>query len=96
MHGVKLVISDGHSGLGAARRAVLGSAPWQRCQPVLDGQSRVPLAAKSWGVCAQTGDANGSGGRYRSQVNAPDRKTAEEFLQAVIQKNTVSAPKLST
>lgn len=32
MHGVKLVISDNHEGLGAARRAVLGSVPWQRCQ----------------------------------------------------------------
>jgi len=32
MHGVKLVISDDHVGLGEARRAVLGSVPWQRCQ----------------------------------------------------------------
>ena len=31
MSGVKLVISDDHEGLGAARRAVLGSVPWQRC-----------------------------------------------------------------
>lgn len=32
MQGVQLVSSDDHSGLGAARRAVLGSVPWQRCQ----------------------------------------------------------------
>jgi transposase-like protein len=32
MNGVKLVISDAHEGLGAARRAVLESVPWQRCQ----------------------------------------------------------------
>ena len=32
LHGVKLVTSDDHEGLGAARRAVLGSVPWQRCQ----------------------------------------------------------------
>lgn len=32
MNGVKLVISDDHEGLGAARRAILGSVPWQRCQ----------------------------------------------------------------
>ena len=31
MKDVKLVISDDHEGLGAARRAVLGSVPWQRC-----------------------------------------------------------------
>jgi transposase-like protein len=29
MNGVKLVISDDHTGLGAARRAVLGSVNWQ-------------------------------------------------------------------
>jgi putative transposase len=32
MSGVKLVISDNHAGSGAARRAVLSSVPWQRCQ----------------------------------------------------------------
>jgi putative transposase len=32
MSNVKLVISDDHTGLEAARRAVLGSVPWQRCQ----------------------------------------------------------------
>ena len=28
LHGVELVTSDDHEGLGAARRAVLGSVPW--------------------------------------------------------------------
>ena len=32
MRGVRLVISDDHAGLEAARRAVLGGVPWQRCQ----------------------------------------------------------------
>jgi transposase-like protein len=31
----------------------------------------------------------------RSMFNSPDRKTAEEFLYAAIQKYSVSAPKLS-
>jgi len=31
----------------------------------------------------------------RSIFNAPDRKTVEELLQAAIQKNAVSAPRLS-
>jgi len=31
MHGVELIISDDHSGLKAALRAVLPSVPWQRC-----------------------------------------------------------------
>lgn len=71
MHGIRLVNSDDHAGLGAARRAIFGSVPWQRCQPVLDGQSRVPLAAKCWGLCAQTGNAIGSGGRYQSHIQCP-------------------------
>ncbi len=32
MCGVQFVVSDDHSGLKAARRAVLGAAIWQRCQ----------------------------------------------------------------
>jgi transposase-like protein len=31
MHGVKLVVSDDHAGLKAARQAVLAGVPWQRC-----------------------------------------------------------------
>jgi len=30
--GVKLIVSDDHAGLKAARRAVLPGVPWQRCQ----------------------------------------------------------------
>uniref|UniRef100_UPI000DBE5174 IS256 family transposase n=1 Tax=Roseovarius amoyensis TaxID=2211448 RepID=UPI000DBE5174 len=32
LHGVEFIVSDDHSGLRAARRAVLGGATWQRCQ----------------------------------------------------------------
>src|SRR4029079_4572413 len=32
LSGVRLIISDDHSGLKAARRAVFGGVPWQRCQ----------------------------------------------------------------
>ena len=31
MHGVKLIVSDGHAGLKAARTAVFPAVPWQRC-----------------------------------------------------------------
>ena len=31
MNGLELLISDDHSGLGSARRAVFPSVPWQRC-----------------------------------------------------------------
>ena len=64
MHGVKLVISDDHSGLGAARRAVLGSIPWQRCQFHLqqNAGAYVPRQAMRYEVAAD----------IRSMFNAPD------------------------
>ena len=87
LKGVKLVISDDHAGLGAARRAVLGSVPWQRCQFHLqqNAGAYVPKQAMRMEVAAD----------IRSMFNAPDRKTAEAFLIAAIQKYAVSAPKLS-
>ena len=87
MHGVKLVISDDHVGLGAARRAVLGSVPWQRCQFHLqqNAQGYVPRQSMRKEVAAD----------IRAIFNAPNRKTAEQYLQMTIQKYARSAPRLS-
>jgi len=87
MNGVKLVISDDHEGLGAARRAILGSVPWQRCHFHLqqNAGAHVPKQAMRLEVAAD----------IRSMFNAPDRKTAEAFLQEAIQKYALSAPQLS-
>lgn len=87
MYGVQLVISDDHSGLGAARRAVLGSIPWQRCQFHLqqNAGAYVPKQAMRYEVAAD----------IRSMFTAPDRKAAERYLQIAIQKYAKSAPRLS-
>jgi putative transposase len=87
LNGMKLVISDDHEGLGAARRAVFGSVPWQRCQFHLqqNAGAYLPKQHMRLEVAAD----------IRSMFNAPDRKTADEFLQAAIQKYAVSAPRLS-
>ena len=87
MHGVQLVISDDHSGLGAARRAILGSVPWQRCQFHLqqNAGTYVPKQAMRYEVAAD----------IRSMFNAPNRNTAEKYLQSAIQKYAKSAPRLS-
>jgi transposase-like protein len=85
LHGVQLVISDtctcsrckcDHEGLGAARRAILGSVPWQRCRFHLqqNAGTYVPRQAMRGEVAAD----------IRSIFNASDRKTAEELLQADI------------
>jgi len=87
MHSVELVISDDHTGLGAARRAVLGSIPWQRCQFHLqqNAGAHVPRQSMRVEVAAD----------IRAMFNAPDRSAAEAFLQAAIQKYAKSAPGLS-
>ena len=87
MRGVKLVTSDDHEGLGAARRAVLGSVPWQRCQFHLQQNAGSYLPRQSMRLEAAAD--------IRSMFNAPDRKSAEEQLQAAIQKYASSAPRLS-
>lgn len=47
MHGVKLLVSDSHDGLCAAREAMLNGVPWQRCQMHLqqNAQAYVTKAA---------------------------------------------------
>jgi transposase-like protein len=87
MHGVELVISDDHTGLGAARRAVLGSIPWQRCQFHLQQNAGAHVLRQSMRMEVAAD--------IRAMFNAPDRGTAEVILQAAIQKYAKSAPKLS-
>jgi putative transposase len=87
MHGVKLVVSDDHTGLGSARRAVLGSVPWQRCQFHLqqNAGAYLPKQAMRMEVAAD----------IRAMFNATDRQAAEQLLQAAIRKYALSAPRLS-
>jgi transposase-like protein len=87
LQGVKLVTSDAHEGLGSARRGVLGSIPWQRCQFHLqqNAGAYVPRQSMRSEVAAD----------IRSIFNAPDRSTAEKYLQMMVQKYTITAPRLS-
>ncbi len=87
LKGVKLVISDHHEGLGAARRAVFGSIPWQRCQFHLqqNAGAYVPRQSMKAEVAAD----------IRAIFNTYDRKAAEEGLQIIVQKYASSAPHLS-
>jgi transposase-like protein len=64
-----LIISDAHAGLRAARQAVFGGIPWQRCQFHLqqNAQAYVPRQSMLTEVAAD----------LRTIFNAPDRATAE-------------------
>ncbi len=88
MHGVELIISDAHSGLKAARKAVLPGIPWQRCQFHLqqNAQSYVTKQSKKREVANV----------IRSILTAPDDCTAKQLLNDAVKKYEKEMPKLST
>ena len=76
LSGVKLIVSDDHAGLKAARRAALPSVPWQRCQFHLQQNAQSHIKRL---------DQRDTVGRtIRSIFNAPDRAEAERLLQQAI------------
>lgn len=87
LSGVELVISDAHEGLKAARRAVFGGVPWQRCQFHLqqNAQAYVPRQSMKAEVAAD----------IRSIFNAATRHGAEALLAAVVEKYEQSASRLA-
>lgn len=87
LKGVKLIVSDDHAGLKAARRATLPSVPWQRCQFHLqqNAQSYVTRIDQRKPVAQ----------RIRAIFNAPDRAEAERLLKQAIESWTADAPKLA-
>jgi len=87
LHGLKLITSDDHGGLKAARKAVLGSVTWQRCQFHLqqNAQAYVPKKAMQAPV-AET---------IRDVFNSPDRQQAELRIAAGAKRYADSAPQLA-
>ena len=87
LHGTELIVSDAHSGLKAARRAVFPSIPWQRCQFHLqqNAQSYVPKLSMKKSVAKDIKDI----------FNAPNLNEAKRLLQLTVDKYRAKAPKLS-
>jgi len=85
--GVQLVTSDDHAGLRAARVAVFGGIPWQRCQFHLqqNAQAYVPRKDLLTEVASD----------IRLIFDAPDRVTAEAYLAKAVTKYQHSASRLS-
>lgn len=86
LHGIELVTSDAHEGLAAARKAVFGSVPWQRCQFHLQQNAGqyVPSLALRGPVAAD----------IRAIFNAPDQEEAEHLLAKFLDRYQKTAPKL--
>ena len=87
LRGVKLIISDDHAGLKAARKAVFGGIPWQRCQFHLQQNAQAYVPRKSM----QEEVAND----IRAIFNAPDLQKAETYLREAIKKYQHCASKLA-
>jgi len=87
LSGVRLSVSDDHEGLKAARQAVFGSVPWQRCQFHLqqNAQAHMPKQEMKGEVAAD----------LRAIFSASDRQAAEGLLRALVARYQSSAPKLS-
>ena len=87
LHGVRLIVSDDHAGMRAAREARLPGVPWQRCQFHLQQNAGhyAPRSEMRKDVAAD----------LRAIFESPDRGEAERRLQFTIEKYQTAAPKLS-
>ena len=87
LHGVKLISSDAHSGLQAARQSLFNGIRWQRCQFHLqrNAQAYVPKKSMQKQVSDDIADI----------FAAPDGEMAQTRLKYYVQKYAKSAPKLS-
>lgn len=87
MRGIRLVVSDDHAGLKAARQAELAGVPWQRCQFHLQRNvvAFVPQLSMRKEVAAA----------LRSIFNAPDRAEADRRLKTIVAAYAGRYPKLA-
>lgn len=84
---VAFIVSDDHPGLAAARRAVFGAVPWQRCQFHLqqNAQACVPRLEQRAEVARD----------IRSVFECSGRRAAEQRLKEIVSHYAKSAPKLA-
>jgi putative transposase len=87
LHGVRMIASDDHAGLGQARKACFPSVPWQRCQFHLmqNAMHYVPKLAMREEV----------GRELRAVWDAADRSEAERQLSILVNKYQATAPDLA-
>jgi transposase-like protein len=85
--GVQLITSDDHAGLRAARLAVFGGIPWQRCQFHLQQNAQAYVPRKDI-LSDMVSD-------IRTIFDAPDRTTADAYLAKAVEKYSKIASRLS-
>jgi transposase-like protein len=85
--GIQLITSDNHAGLRAARKAVFGGIPWQRCQFHLQQNAQAYVPRKD--MLAEVASD------IRTIFDAPDRTTADAYLAKTLEKYSKTASRLS-
>jgi putative transposase len=87
LHAVRLIVSDDHAGLKAAREARFPGVPWQRCQFHLQQNAGhyVPRLSMRGEVAAD----------LRAIFDAPDRAEADRQLGLAVRRYEKTAPKLA-
>ena len=87
LHGVRMIVSDDHAGLKAARESRFPAVPWQRCQFHLQQNAGhyVPRLAMRTDLAVD----------LRGIFDAPDRVEADRRLELIVRKYEKTAPKLS-
>lgn len=87
LHGVRMIVSDDHSGLKQARQACFPGVAWQRCQFHLmqNAMHYVPKMSLRSEVTLD----------LRNVFNASDRHDADRLLAQLVTKYQESAPDLS-
>lgn len=87
LHGVRLITSDDHAGLKAARAARFPGVPWQRCQVHLqrNAASYVPRVEMRKEVARE----------LRSVFESPDQAAAEARLAQLVTLYADKAPRLA-
>jgi len=87
MRGLQLIISDDHSGLGRARKAVFPSVPWQRCT--------FHMAQNAQGYAPKQEMKEEIGQALRDIFNCPNLSLAQECKRNAVDKYSKVAPKFS-
>lgn len=87
LSGLRLMTSDNHAGLEAARKAVFPSVPYQRCQ--------FHLQQNASQYVTRIEQRKEVAGDLRAVFNAPSRAEADRLLAAVVKKYAETAPRLS-
>jgi transposase-like protein len=87
LRGVKLIVSDAHEGLAAARQAVFSGVPWQRCQLHLQQNAQAYITKRS--LKEQVASD------IRAIFNASSMDEAKRLLDIMVEKYAKDQQKLS-